>query len=112
MKKMYFEINNGNNGILIENDGKWMYFDASEIPVDISEYTDGNRNIDAALYRIRAAINSGDLYGLDDFIDEYSNDEKHAISEFDGMTIDDIDEYINYENGIPKNHDLSAWYEI
>ncbi len=117
MAKMYLEINNGNNGILIDADGKWMYFDASEINADISEYTGSERNVNAALNRIRDAIKSGDLYSADEFADEFADDAEHIITDYDGFTLDAIDNAVNYENNsfgdrVPMNHDITEWHEI
>lgn len=117
MAKMYFELNNAGNGILIDAGGTWLYFDVAEIPVDLSEYVGGENNIDATVGRIRAAINSGDLYNAEEFAAEYVNDATHTIADYSGYTLDDIDNCVNYETNsfgdrVPINHDTTAWIEI
>lgn len=104
MIKMYIEYNNGNNGILLTDGSQWIYLDAAEIAADISEE-------ETAAENVRNAIENGDLYGAEDLWDECFDDEHH-ISEYDGLTLDEIDTAVNYENGMPKNHDVTTWEEI
>lgn len=48
---------------------------------------------------------------------ENYGDYDHIIKEYSGMTLDDIDEYENYEttsfgDRVPMGHDTSYWYDI
>lgn len=104
MIKMYIEYNNGNNGILLTDGSHWMYLDAAEITADISKE-------ETAAENVRSAIENGDLYGAEDLWEECFDDEHH-ISEYDGLTLDEIDTAVNYENGMPKGHDCTTWEEI
>lgn len=104
MIKMYVEFNNGGSCLLLTNGTSWMYLDATEIVPDISEE-------ETAAENIRNAIKNGDLYDAEDLWEELF-DEEHHITDYDGMTLDDIDTAVNYEDGMPKNHDCTSWEEI
>lgn len=104
MIKMYIEYNNGGNGILLTDGNQWIYLDAAEITADISAE-------ETAAENVRNAIENGDLYGAEDLWEELF-DEEHHITDYDGMTLDDIDTAVNYEDGMPKNHDVTTWEEI
>lgn len=104
MIKMYIEYNNGGSCLLLTDGTRWMYLDATEIVPDISEE-------ETAAENVKNAIESGDLYGAEDLWEECFDDEHH-ISEYDGLTLDEIDTAVNYENGMPKGHDCTTWEEI
>lgn len=104
MIKMYIEYNNGNNGILLTDGNQWIYLDASEITADISTE-------ETAAENVRNAIENGDLYCAEDLWEECFDDEHH-ISEYDGLTLDEIDTAVNYEGEMPKGNDCTTWEEI
>lgn len=113
--KMYLESNPGFNCLLITDGNKWLCFDESQLPVELScDSLKENAEI------IKAAIASGDLYDAEDFWHEYGEDEdcEYHIKDYDGMSLADIDHLVNYEidpvSGIeyPRTSDLTTWTEI
>ena len=122
--KMYLQIDNGGSGLLIyDGNGRWYYFYETEIPYNIiypkNAIAADNEaeKIDSMIESIRNAIDSGDLYSAEEFIDEYSGDERYYIPEYDALSIEEIDNIENYEttycgDRLPKNHDITKWYKI
>lgn len=113
--KMYLESNPGFNCLLITDGNKWLCFDESQLPIELSCYSlEENAEI------IKSAIASGDLYDAEDFWHEYGEDEdcEYHIKDYDGMSLADIDHLVNYEidsvSGIeyPRTSDLTTWTEI
>lgn len=114
--RMYLQSDNGGNGILIQDieNRKWYYWDESQLPVFLNGSDDEN------VAAIKAAIASGDMYDSEDWFNEFSDDElsEHYISEYDGMSLNEIDSMENYETDIysgdrrPLGHDETHWIEI
>lgn len=69
---------------------------------------------------LRREINNGTTYSAQDFIDDMSDEEsaERIVEQYSGaMTIDEIDNYVNYTyntfgDRVPVGHDESHWYEI
>lgn len=120
--KMYLESNPGFNCLLITDGKKWLCFDETQLPVALDCYT-----IEENAEIIKAAITSGDLYNAEDFWSYYSesddqgnegDENRFYIKEYDGMTLDDIDNFVNYTTDpvsgdtYPKTADKTTWLGI
>ena len=94
--KMYIESDNGGRAVAIENERAWYFVDCAPSgtwgDIDILDGTE-----EEAAARIRAGIESGECYGIDDCVSEIESDNPifRHISEYDGMTVDDICEKEN-----------------
>lgn len=121
MKKMYLESNNGGYGILVTGGERWYYWDESQLPVTLNgKDEDGRLDDNENVKIILKAIESGDMYDVDDWLDEFSNEElePHYISAYDGLDIEGIDNLENYKTDLysgdrhPLGHDTTSWIEI
>lgn len=115
INKMYLQSDNGGNGILIQDieTNRWYYWDEYHLPINLDGKTD-EENAEI----IRAAIENGDMYDVDDFVTETDDPGDHEIKEYAGMNIDEIDRKENYVEDIysgdvhPLWHDLTSWIAI
>ena len=122
MAKMFIEINNGNGGLLITDEyGKWYYFDASELPINVAFCEDEVENLTET---IKKAIEAGDLYDAEDFVIDCENECPdhfgctHKVKEYDGFyKIDEVDNWVNtvmsnFGDRVPIGHDKTTWHEV
>ena len=101
---MFLQSDNGGYGVLVTDGEKWYYWSEHRaLPVNLDADTD-EENAEI----IRNAIKNGDLYSADDFITEMSDLDESHIPAFDGMTIEQIDEYENKD----RDCDFTAYVEI
>lgn len=57
MKKWYVEFNAGGNGILIQNETKWIFIDESQFLISLDPYTrDGEYAPEKVLEKIRVQL--------------------------------------------------------
>ena len=104
MNKMYLQSDSGGYGVLVTDGEKWYYWsEYRALPVSLDADTD-EENAEI----IRRAIKSGDLYSADDFITEMTDLDESHIPAYDGMTIEQIDEYENKD----RDCDFTAYVEI
>lgn len=105
--RFYIEDNNGGRMLLACSGGNWYYLDSDSngtvAGIDIFD------DINKVKRSIERALRNGDI--------EFDLDYWDPIPEYDGMTIDDIDNMINYETSssgdrLPKGHDESSWVEL
>lgn len=107
--KMYIESDNGGRAIAIEFNRVWYFVDCAPYgtwgDIDILEGTE-----EAAAERIRRGIKNGACYGLADCISDIEAGDMlyNHISEYDGMTVDDI---LKKENS-DRDFDLIKFVEI
>ncbi len=103
MARMFLQSDNGGYGVLIGDGEKWYYWSDYNLPVELDADTyEENAEI------IRNAINSGDMYNADDFITDAADVDERYISAYDGMTIEQIDEYENKD----RDFDFTTYVEI
>lgn len=105
MNKMYLQSDNGGYGILVTDGNKWYYWSDYHLPVNLDADSDeGNAKI------IRKAIADGEMYDADDFITEFTDEERaeHHIAAYDSMNIEEIDTKEN----IGRFCDLTYYTEI
>lgn len=103
---MYLQSDNGGYGVLISNGTDWFYWSEYHLPVDLDGETDAE-NADI----IRDAIACGEMYDVDDFVNECENEDIYAeriIPAYHGMNIDEID---RMENG-GRDCDFIKYIEI
>lgn len=103
MARMFLQSDNGGYGVLIGDGEKWYYWNDYNLPVELDADTD-EENAEI----IRNAINSGDMYNADDFITDAADVDERYISAYDGMTIEQIDEYENKD----RDFDFTTYVEI
>lgn len=107
--KMYIESDNGGRAIAIEINKKWYFVDCAPSgtwgDIDILDGTE-----EEAAARVRAGIESGECYGIEDCAQDISAGDmlyKH-IPEFDGMNVQQVEEHDN--NG--RTCDFTTYTEI
>lgn len=121
MAKMYLEINNGGYDILItDENGHWYYSELTNgYYGDANVYCNGEteeERVNAALENLRREI-AGNTYSAEEWLDDYA-DSVEPVKSYDGkMSIDEIDNVVNYEYNsfgdlVPINHDIIEWYEV
>ena len=93
--EMFLQSDNGGNGILVTDGwGHWFYWGESELPIVLDADT-AEENAE----KIRAAVESYELYDAADFVNECNDsetNEAHAVKEYDGIL--DIEALEAYEN--------------
>lgn len=104
MARMFLQSDNGGYGVLVTDGERWYYWsEYRALSVGLNADTD-EENAEI----IRRAIRSGDLYSADDFITEMTDLDESYIPAYDGMTIEQIDEYENKD----RDCDFTAYIEI
>lgn len=106
--KMYIESDNGGRAIAIEINKKWYFVDCAPCgtwgDIDILDGTE-----EEAAARIRAGIESGECYGVEDCAEEVeSNALYQHIPEYDGMNVQQVEEYDNHG----RTCDFTTYTEI
>lgn len=124
MAKMFLEDNNAGREILITDEqGKWWYAPSGWTYGDADLYPHAETNeeeINIVIDNLRREIANGTTYSAQDFIDDMNDEEsaERIVEQYSGaMTIDEIDNYVNYTyntfgDHVRIGHDESCWYEI
>ena len=113
--KMYVEDNAGGRDILLTDGTRWWYPELAPTGYfgDVDIY--GPSNIDGTARELRLAIRNGERWTPEDMVDEVVGGLSGwtEIDEYRGMTIEDIDSQVNYnDDGTPKGHDETIWVEV
>lgn len=105
--KMYLQEDNAGFGLLITDGfGYWFYWGENVLPVELTENAATNVRI------LQDAINSGEMYGAKEFVDECLVDEifrDHNIPRYTkAVNVNDIAAIENSE----RSCDFTTWYVI
>ena len=119
MAKIYLESNNAGRSLLItDENGRWLYIDTDMNGYigDVDFYPtdeDGVGLSDESFAEyLKSEIERNErIYDAEDFEDEFFNEDAEYVYK-DCMTIDDIDNIVNYKNGIRKQCDDTKWWEV
>jgi hypothetical protein len=106
--KMYIESDNGGRAVAIEINKKWYFVDCAPYgtwgDIDILDGTE-----EEAAARIREGIKNGECYGVEDCAAEVESDTLYQhIPEYDGMTVQQVEEYDNRN----RTCDFTTYTEI
>lgn len=105
--KMYLQEDNGGFGLLITDGfGYWFYWGENELPVELTENGPTNVRI------LQDAIQSGEMYGAKEFIDECLVDEifrKHNIPRYTKTA--SINDIAAIENS-GRSCDYTEWFAV
>lgn len=119
MTKMYLESNNAGRELLVtDGKGRWKYFDTDMNGYigDVDFYPTDDDDIEltdeAFAEYLKEEIKREHIYDAESFIDEYFYDEDAEFVYEGCMTIDDVDNIVNYKNGMRLGHDEVAWWEV
>ena len=114
-QSLYVEENNGYTTLVARDDDSWFYYDGSDF-LGVDLYGD----IDEIAVKISEALDSGewDFMSVSDVVEDAKNSSDwHWVKEYEGFTLDDIDNEVNYETNysgdrLPKGHDVTSWAEV
>lgn len=114
---VYLEHNNGGKIILFHYRGNWYAAEPEcngyygEVDIYATIHTDDEWDDEPASDEIIAArlAQQFEEWGA---IDSDFFDEAEPIAEYAGLEIDDIDEMVNYTDGMPNGHDTTDWTKI
>lgn len=107
--KMYIESDNGGRTVAIEIDKKWYFVDCAPSgtwgDIDILDGTE-----EEAAARIRAGIETGECYDIDDCAAEIEAENPifRHVPEYDGMSVEEVVDMDN--NG--RTCDFTTYTEI
>ena len=103
---LYIEDNPGYRMLLLTDGKSWW-----KTTGDANGYFMGFDLYDGSLDEVAGMI--GQLFATGEIeTDDFDAGSFDPIPDYDGLTLDDIDNIVNYENGIPKNHDLTEWQGV
>ena len=114
-QSLYVEENAGYTTLVARDDDSWFYYDGSDF-LGVDLYGD----IDEIAVKISEALDSGewDFMSVSDVVEDAKNSSDwHWVKEYEGFTLDDIDNEVNYETNysgdrLPKGHDTTSWAEV